>query len=51
MNRLPTRTSARRTDRFGLMIKAKPDLSFAPALFYEHAGQPLNTLQLPGVVA
>ncbi|GLS19431.1 transcriptional regulator [Labrys miyagiensis] len=38
------------TNRFGLMVKAGGGLHFAPAVFYEHARQHFNTLELPGAI-
>ncbi|WP_448149586.1 LysR family transcriptional regulator [Labrys miyagiensis] len=38
------------TNRFGLMVRAAGNLQFAPAVFYEHARQHFETLELPGAV-
>jgi DNA-binding transcriptional LysR family regulator len=38
------------TNRFGLLVRAGGNLHFAPAVFYEHAKQHFETIELPGSV-
>ncbi len=38
------------TNRFGLLVRAGGNLHFAPAVFYEHAKQHFEAIQLPGTV-
>jgi hypothetical protein len=38
------------TNRFGLMTRAGAGLRFAPAVFYEHAKQHFDKIELPGAI-
>ncbi len=38
------------TNRFGLMVRAGGNLVFAPAVFYKHAKQHFEAIELPGTV-
>jgi DNA-binding transcriptional LysR family regulator len=38
------------TNRFGLMVRARAGLHFAPAVFYDHAKEHFRSLELPGTV-